>query len=190
MEGSLGGPRMAVTRWPRPIVDEGWRARLRLRGEELKAAWSAFLGRVPWEWFVTLTFDPKVRFAVSRELASREAFRWLNDVARAWRKPIAWAYSTERGKSGRWHAHVLVAGAGRTSFGGAGVIWRERNGHAHVEPVYSGHGAVLYTTKAAALEGEVVLSDTLVKYRDRLGTDATVALYRAESEAKTLIRRR
>jgi hypothetical protein len=40
----------------------------------LVKAWGEFFGRVPWEWFVTLTVDPKRRFPISRELVSREAF--------------------------------------------------------------------------------------------------------------------
>jgi hypothetical protein len=184
MEGPLGGPRLAVTRWPGPVLDEGWRARVGLRGGRLQAAWGAFLGRMPWEAFVTLTFDPKRRFPVSRELASRETFRWCSDAARLLRRPIAWAYATERHASGLWHAHILVAGAGGASWDVPRAMWQARNGHADVRRVDSPLLAALYTTKSAALEGEVVLSDTLLRYKDLLRPSITAGLHPQEPISK------
>ena len=56
-------------------------------------------------------------------------------------------------------------------------MWEQRNGRVDVRPVTHAQGAVLYTTKQAALSGEVVLSDTLRPYRQRLTDRPRVALY-------------
>lgn len=47
-------------------------AGIRMRDQELRVAWAAFLGRVRWQHFVTLMFDPKRRFRPRREIADRE----------------------------------------------------------------------------------------------------------------------
>src|SRR5689334_19944682 len=81
-----------------------------LRGDELKRAWAQFLGRVGWEFFVTLTFDPNRVPDVDRALAVSEARWWCGDVARLTRTPVGWIIAAERGHGGRWHAHVLLVG--------------------------------------------------------------------------------
>lgn len=131
----------------RDVNDDG-DERARLRGKELVRVWGEWLGRLPWEFFVTLTFDPKRRFPVDRELATKEAFLWLGVVGYATRRPIAWAYAVERGKSGLWHAHALVIGAGNQNWKTLEGVWRMRNGIAVVKPVHSARGISIYTTKA------------------------------------------
>jgi hypothetical protein len=59
-------------------------------------------------------------------------------------------------------------------------MWEARNGHAHVQPVYEALGIVLYTTKAASLDGEVVLSDTMLRYRNLLRPSITAGLHPRE----------
>jgi hypothetical protein len=46
-------------------------------------------------------------------------------------------------------------------------MWRARNGGIDIRPVYNVTGVTLYTTKEAAMTGELVWSDTLPRYRDR-----------------------
>ena len=43
---------MHSSRWPEIQATQG-----RVSGERLDRAWGEFLGRVPWQLFVTLTFD-------------------------------------------------------------------------------------------------------------------------------------
>jgi hypothetical protein len=149
-----------------------------LRGDELKRASADFLGRIPWEVFVTLTFDPQRVFDVDRELAMKKARWWCGEVSRLVREPVAWVIAAKRGHGGRWHAHVLLAGLPSMGMGRAPVaIWRQRNGYIDVERVTNVDGAALYTTKAAALTGDIELSDTVARYRNRASTKLRVDLY-------------
>jgi hypothetical protein len=142
----------------------------------LRVAWVDFLGRVPWDLFVTLTFDPKRVFPVPCTRAGREAFEWCGMIACALRHPIGWLIALERGFSGQWHAHVLLVGVA-ADMAAFAELWALRNGHIDVKPVTDGAGIVLYSTKQAALSGEIVLSDTLPLYVNRLPAHERVALY-------------
>ena len=174
-----GVPRLAQGRWPGPVLDERWNTRTRFYGRMLQQGWAAFLGRLPWAAFVTLTFNPKRRFPVSAELADKEAFRWCGLLGYVVRRPVAWLYVVERHASGRWHAHVLIAGASLGAVQGVAAFWKARNGRAHARRVDNSHKAVLYSTKEAALRGEVVLSDTVTLYKPVLGPFNTAELHRA-----------
>jgi hypothetical protein len=155
-----------TTRWPAPNTGADWSQRLRVNGPELRLAWAEFLGRIPWDMFTTLTFDSKRVFPVGRELADREVFWWLSVAGHIFRRPIGWVYVVERHASGLWHGHALVSGAGAAaSWKVASDIWRVRNGLADIQRVDSIEGAALYTSKSVAVDGEVVLSDTLSRYQ-------------------------
>jgi hypothetical protein len=71
---------------------------------------------------------------------------------------------------------VLLVGVSR-DISALATKWELRNGLIDVQPVSNAIGAVLYTTKQAALSGEVVLSDTLAPYRERLTDRPRVVLY-------------
>jgi hypothetical protein len=144
----------------------------------LATAWATFLGRVPWEWFITLTFDPKRRFPISRDLASREAFWWCGLVGQVYRIPVAWVYAIERTSTGSHHVHVLFVGLHHNPRWTPVVEpWRERNGSVvDVRRVNDIDGVALYTTKSVAAHGEVVWSDTLSRYRKSLARVVTVPL--------------
>jgi hypothetical protein len=77
-------------------------------------------------------------------------------------------------------AHVILIGLGKRAWSGALESWQNRNGSVDVQPVYEGEGVALYTSKSVALSGEVMLSDTLGRYRQNLSKVATVSLYRGE----------
>ena len=165
-------PSLKLSRWKTyASASERWEERATLRGEQLRVAWSHFLGNVPWVTMATLTFDPRKRFDVSRETASRETFGWCGLASFTLRKPLAWIYATERQKSGRWHGHVLIAGAQPDQFKAPSAIWQERNGMTDVRPVSYSHGALRYIAKDAAEEGELVLSDTIERYKPFLVHD-------------------
>ena len=148
-----------------------WRGRSRsdtahahLSGSVLSLAYAEFLGRVRWEVMITLTFDPRRRFPVSRDRAVQEAIKWANTLAYAVARPIGWLIAAERGRGGSWHAHVLIVGVDERAVEPVASLWRSRNGRLDIKPVYEGTGAVLYTTKTAADEGQVVVADTLATY--------------------------
>lgn len=136
----------------------------KVRGDALPRAWEIFLGHLAWQLLVTLTFDPSRWPSVERSLASKEATWWCQQVARLVRRPVAWLVTTEQGRCGRWHAHVLLIGLPDGLGEAPEAMWRQRNGRIDVKSVNKANGAVLYTTKSAALVGEVELSDTLRRY--------------------------
>lgn len=154
-----------------------WKERERLRGPELSRAWATWLGVVEWQLFATLTFDPKRRFPVGMELASREAFWWCTQTGVLLRRPVGWLYAVERGRGGIWHAHALLAGVAAGLGPVLPAMWEQRNGIFHQRPVDGTSRAVLYTTKDAALNGEIVLSDTIRRYMASASALPRVALH-------------
>jgi hypothetical protein len=138
---------------------------VRIKAAEIASAWAGWLGAIPWEFFVTLTFDPTKVFPTSAVMAGKEAYWWCGQVGRLHRRPTAWVYSVERGKSGLWHSHALLVGLGGALGTAAPAMWTQRNGRIHVRAVDSATRAVLYTSKEAAFAGEIVLSDTIYRYR-------------------------
>ena len=157
----------------------------RLRRDMLVDAWGCFLGRVPWQFMVTLTFDPRRIFPVDRQTAMREAVGWCHRLSWVVRRPVAWLVAVERGKAGRWHAHVLLVGAPDHLGPAPEAMWRQRNGFIRVMQVDQARGAVVYATKEAARLGDVELSDTLIRYRTRLPDRLCVALYAEDSRQQS-----
>lgn len=169
---------MLTTRWPESTTHrDDWQHRHRLRRAALQLAWSDFLSRVAWELFVTLTFDPKKVFPVSSQTASREAFWWCGQAGRLLRRPIAWVYAPERGPSGLWHVHALLVGTSGNALPAARALWRARNGRIDVRLVADVQGVTLYTTKQAALTGEIVWADTLQHYARTLQDTPVIGLH-------------
>lgn len=167
LNSASDAPRLATQRWPAPVSNDRWSGRCKLRNAELARAWQTFLVRVPWEMFATLTFDGDRISDVGSELASREAFWWCGAVAHLLRRPVGWAYVVERGRCGSWHAHALLAGAGTARWIVPKAIWRVRNGHIDLSPVTDVTGVASYTSKWMT-DDEIVLSDTLIRYKDAL----------------------
>jgi hypothetical protein len=167
--------------WPlhHETPDE-WRSG-RLRRKAVHRAWAQWLGRLPWELFVTLTFDPKRVFPVNENRACREAAQWCEDTARLYRLHMGWVYAPERGTSGQWHAHALLIGGPRrkgeaSCLPEAAGMWRARNGSIDVQRIDGVPGVTLYTTKQAAATGAIVMSDTLRRYRHLLDRDTAVSV--------------
>jgi hypothetical protein len=152
-----------TTRWPE-YGGADFSGRSRTRGRELSQVWATWLACIAWQYLVTLTFDPKKVFPVDATLASREAFSWCGQVGRLVRRPVGWLYAVEQGRGGALHAHVLMVGVPAGLGAAPPAIWTQRNGRFHVRPVDDTRRGPLYTTKEAALSGEIVLSDTLRRY--------------------------
>jgi len=165
-----------TTRWPDERRGGEWRTRIRLPINELARAWAQFLGRIPWAAMVTLTFDLKRVFPVRRARASREAWWWCCSLGGIFRRPVAWLYVTERGRSGAWHAHALVAGLSVAEVNVAAEMWRVGRGIADVRDVWKGDGAVLYVAKGVPYRAEIAFSETIEVYRDRLRDDSIIQL--------------
>lgn len=150
--------------------------RLRDRAD-LQRAWGEWLGRVPWNVMVTGTFDEKRVRRPSQRLADKEAFWWCGLLGKLSRRSVTWIYVTERGAGGSWHMHALVVGTDGMSWDVPVGCWGTRNGHMDVRDVYDGVGAALYCCKSEGRTSEVVLSDTMTRYREQLHPNVVVALY-------------
>ncbi len=114
---------------------------------------------------------------MNHQMAIREAVAWCHHVSWVLRCPVAWLVAAERGKSGLWHAHVLLVGVPEQLGRVPAAMWHQRNGFVKVTRVDDSRGIVIYATKQAALSGEVELSDTLSLYRERLTDKPRVVLY-------------
>ncbi len=170
---------MKTTRWPLLTPSESGEL---LRRQDLHSAWGKVLGRIRWELFVTLTFDPKRVFPLNSERAMREARKWCDHASWMYRRPLGWACAPERGKSGHWHAHVLLIGVPAVNgtpslLQEAQSVWRVRNGFIAVERVTGVSGIAMYTSKEAAVTGEMVVSDNIGEYRSALADTETVKLH-------------
>jgi hypothetical protein len=161
-----------------PFAADRWRDRTKSTPDRIAPTWAEFLGRIPWEWFVTLTFDPNRLPSVSCDYASREAFWWCGLVGHVYRKPIGWVYAVERQRNGRHHAHALLVGLPpETRWSVTRNVWSERNGTAiKIQPLATMGRVALYTSKAVARDGEIALADTLQRYRRNLAADVVVGL--------------
>ena len=137
-----------------------WAQRSRLTDNTIAIAWGEWLGLLPWEFFLTLTFDPDRLLSRGWEYSSREVFRFLQVAAYLCRRPLAWAYALERGSNGFYHAHAVLIGAGEPNLKTLAAVWNIRNGFARIERVSTPGKCSLYTTKHQG-RGEVVLADTL-----------------------------
>lgn len=139
--------------------------RIRSPHATLSAAWTQFLAGVEFDAMASLTFDPKRVFPVSRGRAEHEAVRWCQCVAFHCRRNVGYLVTTERHRSGLWHAHALLAGFGtsRANFDFVETVWRHRNGIALVRTVRDSNAAVGYVTKRAARPGHIVWSDNLLR---------------------------
>ena len=151
----------------------------RVPNATLQLAWVDFLSRVPWDIFVTLTFDQKRVFPVTCARAGNDAFRWCGYVAWALRRPIAWLIAPERAASGQWHAHALLVGVPQ-NISILSKAWELGRGRIDVRRIHNSAGVVLYSTKEAAFSGDILLSDTLARYSDRLNREPLIALYASD----------
>ncbi len=148
----------------------------RLRGARLQAAWGAWLSRVRWEDFVTLTFHDTRQQGLSGARADVEALKWCGVLGWVSRRPIGYAYAAELSPGGRWHVHALVVGLPERCWPVAKGTWQQRNGYVDRQRVADGRGVALYTTKQAAERGTVVFSDTLERYMTKGSEARPVAL--------------
>jgi hypothetical protein len=158
---------MRTTQWQKFGMRPNTSGRVRVQGAMLLLAWADFMGTIPWDLLVTLTFDPKRVFPVSSARAEKETLAWCGLVGWTFRRPVAWLIALERHQSGQWHAHVLLAGL-PNDIAPLAQLWTLRNGEINVQVVSNSVGAVLYSTKEAALSGAIILSDTVVRYRGQL----------------------
>jgi hypothetical protein len=179
----LGSRHWKTQAWPRYIATE-----THLSGADLINGWATWLGHFPWQWFATLTFDPKRVYPVSQTVVEREASRWCQLVGRTVRLQVGWVCAPERGRGGQWHAHVVMLANSETWSPTAALpVWETRNGRIDLRPVHDLRGLGLYLTKDAAEAGTIVLSDTLVKYKPSVPTPSlpVVPLVTVEYDTET-----
>ena len=140
-----------------------------------RAAWAEFLGRMPWDYFGTLTVDPK-RFPRMGEEGWHKAWEWFlhewwMQSARAcggawkhgdrWRGPMAnewrkgkrrpqWVQAIEPHRDGRPHCHTLIKLSGqlqRLDYSIGHRIWNENRGFGWFEKPRSQQDVADYCSK-------------------------------------------
>ena len=138
-------------------------AHAHLRTTEEKLAWIAFLARIGWDLFFTLTFDPR-RGDVDRRRAESEAQWWLSVLSKVVRYDLGWTLTTERHASGAWHVHGLLKGLNSDDVALARWIWQRRHGKPRIVPVTDQAGVAAYITKNGYATNDILVSDNMVRH--------------------------
>ena len=152
--------------WPEGKAGGRSSIRLHLAGDDRAKALAECLGGIPWEQFVSLTFDTKRVGSVDQRRANREASRWCENLPFWFRSPVGWLYVMERGTGGAWHVHVLLVGLKGRPIDGPLMTWNLRNGDTHVTAVSDALGVTRYVAKTVFTDGDFMISESLVRYRD------------------------
>jgi hypothetical protein len=123
-------------------------------------AWGDFLRRVPWEWFLTLTFASRVH----AEQAKKRIERWIHAIetnpARNHQGPCRWAVGWEYQQRHVLHAHMLLADVGAVPIFVALALWRRiGGGSARIDRYDPAKPGAYYIAKA----GDIDLSESLVE---------------------------
>lgn len=131
-------------------------------GAELHRAWTQFLGRWQWVWYVTLTFREPVsewaadkRFRLWIKRANREAYgpRWHKHG-----KGIQWVRAAENQGRRVPHYHALLARVGDFRLLSLASSWKALGGgFERIQPVRSQRRARRYVTKVVSFGGELDL---------------------------------
>ena len=129
----------------------------------LSDAWGEFLGRYPWDWFVTLTFAGDVKTFTAHNRGNA----WLRSLERAAGHPIAWFRGDECGnKFGKFHMHLLIANVAHLHRFTWMKRWEARNGWARIYEFNPALGASYYVAKYVTKQlGEWELSDNLDAFK-------------------------
>lgn len=142
------------------------------RQDAVREGWATLMGRVHWDWFVTLTNRDGVSnhvlekaFGVfiqrlGRQVAGR---RWYNRDP----TPFLWARAFEHGSGSGAHVHCLIASNvkpnARHELIAATKHWRYRVGHVDVERVHDNAGVIAYLTKGIGRGADLYVSPGLPK---------------------------
>ena len=125
----------------------------------LQDGWIELLGRVPWEWFATLTFREEIspaaadkRFRTLISMGNREIYgpRWSKK-----RKGIIWARAIETQRRGVIHMHALLSGVGGLSPLSFRLRWNELSGFSKIELPRNSLAVRRYVTKYVRRGGEI-----------------------------------
>lgn len=112
-----------------------------------------WLSLVPWQWWVTLTFDPKKHRAPLGERGALEAWAWwLKVVRKRLGHRTEFVLVTERHRSGAVHLHALMVGCGDLSYVEASKFWQRHKGYSDIQGYLPSEGrdAAHYCAKYVA----------------------------------------
>jgi hypothetical protein len=137
-------------------------------------AWAGFLGRVDWQWFVTLTF----RGNPHPESALKKVKVWCSKLSqhlfgRRWyrrSRGVRWVCAVERTRQGIVHCHLLVSADGLVT--ARRLSWKDEwerlgGGFARVEQPSSAPRAAAYCAKYICKGGELVLGGNWSREQQR-----------------------
>lgn len=142
----------------------------------LRDAWADFLSPVPFQWFVTLTFETNVH----PEAAIKRWRRFTNEINRSlygrrWMKKdhggIYWIVALERQKRGVVHFHALMGDIHDLNEITRRLDWMDEwyamAGIARIEPIRSSEAVLRYVTKYVIKDGDIEFSKNLGNYKDQ-----------------------
>lgn len=75
-----------------------------------------------WEYFITLTFDPKKVDSFNYEEVSKKLSKWLNHLKERYAPDLRYIVVPELHKSGRYHFHGMLANCGNMEFVDSGKV--------------------------------------------------------------------
>lgn len=97
-----------------------------------------------WDYFITLTFDPKKVNSLDYDVVIKKTSQWLNNMSK--RKAagnLKYIFIPERHKSGSYHIHGLLADCGTMEFTDSGRVaigkkaYKRTSKNAHYPTIYN-----------------------------------------------------
>jgi hypothetical protein len=62
-----------------------------------------------WEWFVTITFDPKKVDSLNYDVCTKKLSQWLKNIRKRHCRDMKYLFVPELHKSGRYHFHGIIS---------------------------------------------------------------------------------
>lgn len=140
------------------------------RPDAVRQSWATFIGRVHWDWFITLTNRDGVSSHVLEKAFGVFVQRLGRQIAgRRWYKrdpmPFLWARALELGSGPDAHVHCVIASnaetIARNELIAATRLWRCRVGHIDIRRVNDNAGVIAYLTKGIGRGADLYVSPGL-----------------------------
>ena len=153
----------------------------------IKQGWTDLIQGYKWDWFCTLTFDPKRHAAPNGLVHPEKAFKcfryFINCLnrelyGRRWKKHgqgVYWVLAFEPQKSGLLHFHALIAGSADLNESARRFywmdFWNKEFGFAKIEVPTGQEQVSAYCSKYVSKGGEIEFSDNLGKVPRQSGLE-------------------
>lgn len=117
-----------------------------------------------WEWFVTITFDPKKVDSFNYDDCTKKLSKWLNNIRSRYCSNMKYFFVPEIHKSGRYHFHGLLSDCDGLEFNDSGHVTKATERSPGGEPIYNiGRYRYGFTT-ATKVKDSYRVSKYIAKY--------------------------